>query len=409
MTPILQLHPLRMTDPLAVVTPLRMTDPLAVVTPPPSVKPGRTVWLNTRPRWDSEAEESKTFFSPWGVATQFMVMHRRAKCGYKRYRFSPWHPSSWWCTAVPSVVTKGTDSPHDIPVHGDAPPCQVWLQKVQILPMTSQFMVMHRRAKCGYKRYRFSPWHPSSWWCTAVPSVVTKGTDSPHDIPVHGDAPPCQVWLQKVLILPMTSQFMVMHRRAKCGYKRYRFSPWHPSSWWCTAVPSVVTKGRAREVQKITAWIKPLHMDRWTHTSSTPSPPHVDKALTHGQMNTHIQYPPPPPPLKKPSHMDRWTHTSSTPRPPPRWQSPHTWTDEHTHPVPPPPPPRLQRPHTRTDEHTHSLSPPPHAYKALTHGQMNTHIQYPPPPKKKKKPKKNNVVGISKLLDFDMGWLVTGL
>ena len=152
----LQLHPLCMT-PIIQLHPLRMTDPLAVVTPPPSIKPGRTVWLNTRPRWHSEAEESKTFFSPLP------------------------QPSSWWCTAMPSLVTKGTDSPHDIPAHGDAPPCKVWLQKVQILPsqfMTSQFMVMHRHAKFGYKRYRFSPWHPSSWWCTA---------------------------------------------------KRYRFSPWHPS------------------------------------------------------------------------------------------------------------------------------------------------------------------------------------
>ena len=298
-----------------------MTDPLAVVTPPPSIKPGRTVWLNTRPRWDSEAEESKTFFSPWGVATQFMVMHRRAKFGYKRYIFSPWHPSSWWCTAVPSLVTKGTDSPHDIPVHGDAPPCQVWLQKVQILPMTSQFMVMHRRAKFGYKRYRFSPWHPSSWWCTAVPSLVTKG--------------------------------------------------------W------------AREVQKITAWIKPLHMDRWTHTSSTP---------------------PPPPPLKKPSHMDRWTHTSSTPRPPQRWQSPHTWTDEHTHLILPPPPPRLQRPHTRTDEHTHPLSPPPpHPRLQSPHTWTDEHSHpIPPPPPKKKEKKKS--CGYIQIVGFRYGlvsnWIV---
>ena len=103
--------------------------------------------------------------------------------------------------------------------------------------------------------------------------------DSPHEIPVHGDALPCQVWLQKVQILPTTPQFMVTHCHAKFGYKRYRFSPRHPSSWWRTAMPSLVTKGR--EIQNIYSGQSPHTWADERIVSNTPVPPTCTQMLMH--------------------------------------------------------------------------------------------------------------------------------
>ena len=81
---------------------------------------------------------------PYGFAVIPMDSDLKFRC------YTGWVKNYGHCPIFPI-------SPHDIPVHGDAPPCQVWLHKVQILPMTCQFMVMHRHAKFGYERYRFSP------------------------------------------------------------------------------------------------------------------------------------------------------------------------------------------------------------------------------------------------------------
>ena len=114
---LLHLHTLRytpfvwQTPPPPSYTPSIWQTPLNSVTssirqtpPPPPTKLGMTVWLNTSLRW---GWRKQNVFLP--MTSQFMVTHCHAKFGYKRYRFSPRHPSSWRCTVMPSLVTKGRE------------------------------------------------------------------------------------------------------------------------------------------------------------------------------------------------------------------------------------------------------------------------------------------------------------
>ena len=144
----------------------------------------------------------------------------------------------------------------------------------------------------------------TSWWCITIPSLVTKGTAVLKTsfrqtliLTVHtkqssiftvktlayGDLPPVLLWLWNNHSFKRQQKWSYFYYICDTEDSKTNLYAWHSSSWWCTTMPRLVTKGWAVQTisrRNLDTCIKEF-MDIVTPVCFPPSPLHYGGMKMH--------------------------------------------------------------------------------------------------------------------------------